>query len=335
MTRHRHLPTFIRGTWDVTDFLDTLVESLDSDRTCKRLSMYFYAVTKAGWEQLRDPILNWKKCGSGRSVLLVVGTDHGITDPRALEEIQQEGIEVRIMLNYNGIFHPKVVWLAGRNKHIVWVGSNNLTRDGLLNNIEFALLIQSKQTPGKLQRWTQSLKKSSVVLTSELLMSYAKQRRKFEKGRVKRELTSFVWQERTDPLTDEPKATKLTGGLIVQVMPRETGKDGRQLQLPIKAAEDFFGISGKGSTKQISLRSKHESEFKQLIMKIFSNHTVRLVISDLEHRDRPCVLEFQKLTESEFEYEIVPESIFPRRYAKLLALCTSQTRSGSRRWGRT
>ena len=68
-------------------------------------------------------------------------------------------------------------------------------------------------------------------------------------------------------------------------------------------------------------------------MTVFGNNTVRLVISDLDYRDRPCVLVFREVSNGSFEYEIVPQSIFPSRYKTLLGLCTKQTRQDSRRWG--
>ena len=116
-------------------------------------------------------------------------------------------------------------------------------------------------------------------------------------------------------------------------MPRETGGDGRQLQLPVRAASTFFGVEGVGSTRVIQLRSKSSSSLRSLTITVFGNNTVRIVISELDYRDRPCVLVFRKMSNSSFEYEIVPENIFPSRYKTLLALCKERTRSGSRRWG--
>ena len=117
------------------------------------------------------------------------------------------------------------------------------------------------------------------------------------------------------------------------MMPRETGGDGRQLHLPTRAASDFFGVKGGGSSKSIQLAANQSSVVRTHTMTVFKNNTVRIVVSDLEYRDRPCVLVFRKLSEERFQYEIVSKSIFPSRYKRLLSLCKKQTRSGSRRWG--
>lgn len=295
--------------------------------------MYFYAVTQSGWDQVRQSILGWKGDDEERSVILFVGTDHGITDPIALEQIGKDGINVRLMIEYNGIFHPKVVWLQGSKRHIVWVGSNNLTRDGLLNNVEFALLVRAQKAPTALNRWAREIEKASTILTPDLLRSYKSQRLKFEKERARARMVNFTWSRRSKVTTRKPVPTAESGSLIVEVMPRETGANGKQLQLPVEAASAFFGVKGVGSNRIITLQAKNSSSGRQLTITVFGNHTVRVEISDLEYGDRPCVLVFRKVSNDRFEYEIVSESNFPKRYKGLLALCTEKTRFGSRRWG--
>lgn len=333
MKSHKHLPTWISGKWSVTAFRDSLISTLQADRSCTTLSMYFYAVTQSGWDQVRQSILGWKGDDEERSVILFVGTDHGITDPIALEQIGKDGIDVRLMIEYNGIFHPKVVWLQGSKRHIVWVGSNNLTRDGLLNNIEFALLVRAQKAPTALNRWAREIEKAGAILTPDLLKSYRSQRLKFEKERARARMVNFTWSRRSKVTTKKPVPTAESGSLIVEVMPRETGANGKQLQLPVKAATEFFGVEGVGSNRIITLQAKNSSSRRQLTITVFGNHTVRVEISDLEYGDRPCVLVFRKVSNDRFEYEIVSESNFPKRYKSLLALCTKKTRSGSRRWG--
>jgi len=329
--KHNQLPTITTESFRVTDFLDSFISELRTDTSCTNLSMFFYAVTKSGWDCVRKPMLDWKRQLDNRSILLCVGTDHAITDPYALSEMLSEGIEVRLMKKYNGVFHPKVVWLYGRRRHVTWVGSNNLTRDGLKNNVEFALRVTTEKKPSQLDNWVNSVLQGSVQLTSNLINSYETQRKKFEKARRQAGLTTFTWVEKSQPVSQKVE----TGRLIVEVMPRETGGDGRQLQLPVRAAHAFFGLNDKGSSKTIKLRALGASSFIKYTISVFSNHTVRIVVRDLDYRDRPCVLIFQKQRKSYFEYEIVSENIFPDRYKQLLRICNEQTRSGSRRWGMT
>lgn len=330
---HKHLPTWISGKWSVAAFRDSLISTLHADSSCTKLAMYFYAVTQSGWDQLRQSILAWKECDGKRKIFLFVGTDHGITDPSALKQISEDGINVRVMREYHGIFHPKVIWLQGSKRHVVWVGSNNLTRDGLLNNVEFALLARTREMPSALKRWSREIETASTKLSPKLLKSYESQRREFEKKRARAGTATFTWKGRIEQKKKKTAPAAVDGSLIIEVMPRETGGEGRQLQLPVKAASNFFGVKGVGSSKIISLREKGGAFSRQLTITLFGNNTVRIVISNLEYRDRPCVLVFRKMGNKRFEYEIVPESIFPSRHRRLIALCTNQTRHGSRRWG--
>lgn len=333
MADYEDLPTWMSGEWSIAAFRDSLVAALGQDAVGTTLSLYFYAVTQSGWDEVREPILRWKRDLAGRTVRLFVGTDHGITDPTALQRIKEDGGKVRIMDRYRGVYHPKVVWLQGSEGHVVWVGSNNLTRDGLLHNVEFALLIRTLEVPDALHRWAQAIAIASVEATRNLIRSYEKQRRRFERERGDRKTTTFIWEGRSEPEgTTETPATD-AGNLIVEVMPRETGDAGRQLQLPVSAARSFFGVGSVGSSKTIQLQAKNSARTRIRTMTVFDNSTVRMTISDLEYGDRPCVLVFQRLSEDRFEYEIVPRNIFPDRYSNLLALCRKPTRRGSRRWG--
>jgi len=142
-------------------------------------------------------------------------------------------------------------------------------------------------------------------------------------------------QEKDESAKEKRGAIAKSGDLVVEAKPKETGGDGRQMQLPVKVAADFFGLKGIGSTKDIHLRAKGCTVEKTLTIRVFRNNTVRITISDLEYRDRPCVLVFRKVGKSQFSYEIVSKSIFPSRYKNLLGFCNKQTRAGSRRWGIT
>ena len=333
MAKQEHLPTWISGKWCVAAFRDSLISTLRKDRSCNNLYMYFYAVTQSGWDQVRQSILNWKSSKKNRNVTLFVGTDHGITDPSALEQISKDGVDVRLMLKYHGVFHPKVVQLSGKSRQVLWVGSNNLTRDGLLNNVELAVLVTGRSLSASFTRWAQLIESASVPLTRDLLNSYKRQRRKFEKQRAKAKAIAFTWEKRTGSQAPLESAEVEEGDLIVEVMPKETGGDGKQLQLPVKAASGYFNVGRDGASKKVTLQAKDGSVTREVTMTMFHNYTVRIVIGDLEYRDRPCVIVFRREPNDLFLYEIVAQNIFPVRYKELLALCTEQTRSTSRRWG--
>jgi hypothetical protein len=257
-----------------------------------------------------------------------------------------DGVAVRLMTAYRGTFHPKVIWLRAERFNLIWIGSNNLTRDGLLNNIEFAAMLKSKSIPHEFQLWATELHSGSVDYSNQLLDEYETERRKYGERRVS--VGTFTWSRREE--SEAPRrrrkrksrspqghATRIgltRGDLIVEVMPRETGQDGKQIQLPMAAATTFFGIEDRpGGNRFITLIPSWINDPRQLTMTIFANHTVRLVIRELDYRDRPCVLLFKRRRGSIFTFDIVARSAFPARYRELLNQCEPPTRAGSRRWG--
>ena len=327
------LPTGSFATWTVTALKDSLISTLKSDNAPgdANLRLYFYAVTRQGWSEIRQGVLDWTKFDNAREVSAYVGTDHAITDPAGLEDMCNDGVAVRLMKNYRGVFHPKVVWLKRSKESRVWTGSNNMTRDGLINNIEFAVAIRCVDIPQDLQRWADEVHNGSVELTNNNLRSYRLQRDEFEQERMKRDATTFTWRERDDSSSQDHSLVQ-QGDLVVEIMARETGSGGKQIQLPVDAARSFFGLT---ATKVITLtESGHPESSRQLTMTLFQNHTARLAINELEYRDRPCIIVFRRIGPDDYEFEIVRESIVPRQYRQLLnKRCNRQEHKGSRRWG--
>ena len=327
---HTILPTCTFDSWTVTSLRDSLLTELSADTGSDALQMYFYAITKSGWNEIRKPVLRWAGAKNGRSVTVYVGTDHAITDPTAMEVMQKEAIDVRLMESYRGVFHPKVVWLKGSGKNMVWVGSNNLTKDGLLNNIEFAVLVKSRHVPVELVHWAAAVASGSTELNDSHLRSYKEERDKFEIKRAAAKATTFTWSRKHEP-KHAPTVPVSKGDLIVEIMPEET-RGGTQVQLPKEAVKEFFGIDQVGDHIEIALQRKGTRERRKLVITVFKNNTVRLSINELEYRDRPCVITFRKLKGGLIVFEIVPENIFPTRYRTLISQCNRQTRAGSRRW---
>lgn len=324
------LPTGTFGSWTVTSLRDSFLEELANDQVSKALTMFFYAITSSGWEEVQEPVLRWVKARANRSVTVFAGTDHAITDPSALEVMHRQGINVRLMNSYSGVFHPKVIWMTGDEKNLVWVGSNNLTKDGLLHNIEFAVLIKDCTVPSELSQWAESVEAGSCSISEELLVSYKEERERFERNRAAAKTTTFTWSRREEPKKAIRNPIR-RGDLIVEIMPEET-RGGNQIQFPKEAVKSFFGLEKPGDHTTISLQRKDSKETRRLVITVFANNTVRLSVSELEYRDRPCVIIFRKVRGGRIVFEIVSESIFPTRYRALIAACTRQTRKGSRRW---
>ena len=100
-------------------------------------------VQKSGVAALREEIN-----AIGSKIQLLCSFDMNITDPDAIKELLDLGVTVKVYRVHRGTFHSKI-WLFKKNtKH--WnclVGSANLSRDALFNNIEASVLINSIDEP--------------------------------------------------------------------------------------------------------------------------------------------------------------------------------------------
>ena len=325
------------ATWAVTDFLAAAERVCETDKQSHQLRLYFYAATESGWKRLRKSILNWCKARDDRTVTAYIGTDHALSDAAALEAMRSEGVEVRLMRHYRGVFHPKVIWFVGKAGSTILAGSNNLTEDGLRNNIEFATVTTLAKVDANLKTWHDEIHKASAPATAALIKSYAKEKEKYGKQRATSgQGGDFTWSKRTSGAAAKKSKAAKAGGpggarLILEVMPRETSVEGRQVQIPLDAARRFFGL-GKtvGSSINLDLTNVDTQESRSLVFTLNRNATARLSIRELEYGSRPCVLIFTKQGRVRFDFELVRRAIDPSRFNALIAEC-KQT-PPARRW---
>jgi hypothetical protein len=255
----------------------------------------------------------------------------------------RDGVDVRIMARYSGVYHPKMVWLRSRGRHLLWTGSNNLTRDGLRSNVEFAALLTFGRAPRSLMQWAAEVHAASLEFSEPIIAEYERERRSFGERRVS--LGTFTWsrRERAAP-TETPRARLRAAGapvdpigswdLALEVMPRETGTDGKQVQIPISVVGSFFSLSDRpGASRRVRLSPAWVNDARNLTLTVFRNHTARLVVKELDYRDRPCFLVFRRgRGRDEFTFDIISRSTAPYVYRLLAERCDSRTRHGGRRW---
>lgn len=326
------LATINMGGVLVQDLLHSITDSLAADKSGQTLTLFQYAPSVAGWGLIEESVKNWKQADPNRSVDAFVGTDHGLTDPLALEQMEAAGVQVSLLVEYSGVYHPKVFLLRTSEGATLWVGSNNLTDAGLTKNVELAFKATGSGLLTELAQWEQSVRDASEPLTKALLASYRSERDKHEKNLVSKGVKRFVWSKRA-----KPKGTKRfkgkaapSGALVLEITPKETGVGGKQIQPPLAAIKPFFGLSGH--SKMITARMRGSPNAKQLTLTKMKNYTARLVVSELDYVDRPCFVVFEKNGPSSFEYEIVSKNVQPARYSALEKLAVNQSRALSRRW---
>lgn len=325
------LPTVSMGAIVLNNLLDSLRHKLGSDERGHTLVLYHYAPSVGGWRLVEEAISDWLAASTTRSVEAFVGTDHGLTDPLALEEMSAAGVSVSLLTDYSGIYHPKVFLLHTDEGITIWIGSNNLTAAGLSKNIELAFVADAPSVPASIATWDSEIRAASQPLSTELLNSYRSEREKYKKKKAATGISDFLWSRRSKTgATGSSSIPAPTGSLVIEIMPKETGAGGKQIQPPLAVVSSFFGLTSQSKVINASLLGSGSS--KQLTLTKMQNHTARLVINELDYGDRPCFMVFQKAGPNTFEYEIVSQSVQPARYAKLKSAAVNQSRIGSRRW---
>ncbi|HEU4369277.1 MAG TPA: phospholipase D family protein [Methylomirabilota bacterium] len=86
-------------------------------------------------------------CRPGRRLQLLAGTDFALTELQVLRRLEATGFaDCRIYHSIAGqVFHPKIYILESTDERIVYVGSSNLTRGGLLDNVEANVRMRARR----------------------------------------------------------------------------------------------------------------------------------------------------------------------------------------------
>lgn len=296
-----------------------------------RLDLFYYAASVSGWNLIAPAVKEWRSAKAGRNVRAWIGLDDAATDPEALRKMRDAGLNVHVPRRYSGTFHPKLILFRGARGGRVLAGSHNLSTSAFSRNFEVSVNVPfTADPPSGLADWIATVEEASDELTDALLKSYEKERNSYRK----KQPSAFTWSGRQaapkragPPLVAAPR-----GALIMEIMPLETGADGKQIQPPMDTLTPFFGLpEGKPVSKLVRARLKGAPNYEDRTIARNPNSTGRAHIPELDYSDRPCFMIFTK-SRSGFEYEIVSQATEPGRYAALATVAVNQTNPNTRRW---
>ncbi len=316
-------------------FKEKLEQFLISDTSYNRLDMYFYEVTCSGWETIQPVLQQWLEKKKRRTANIYCGLSHWLSEPAALSEMMRVlPRRIRVVQRGYGIFHPKAYVFRDRRRVDCFIGSNNLTRAGMLGNFEMGVrltvLDTNKASWYALDEWENSVQSISSLLTKKLLAIYEEEYQHMR--RLPREHPGVVGKKRA-----RLQATAVAAGLptpksvVMEVMPKETGAGGSQLQIPNDVALSFFGLVENGR-RNVRIKNVGTGEIADLTLTNYGNHTRRLSIRQLAEVDRPCIIWFIDRGDI-YDFDIVSKMIEPSEYERLLVLCPFRTTAKSKRWG--
>lgn len=330
------LATFTNGRGrEITAFRDGVVDFLARDSAGQSLRLYFYSARQSGWGEIREPVRDWLAAVPGRQIVAYCSIAEYVTEPEALQALMRDlpAGSVHVIKRNGATFHAKAVVVIRQDGVVAFLGSNNLTGPGLLRNLELGAEIamslgQYRQALG-LRQWERAVHRRAVLLTRDGLAIYREEYRAHAK---RQRLPTIVGQNRmSKPRTASSLGLPPAGSVVLEVMPRETGAGGTQLQLPILVARSFFRLPPGGSVF-VRLHDVRTGQTRRQSITDYGNNTRRLTISRLTHDTRPCVVWFARIG-GRYEMDIVSDSEDPTGYRRLLGLCIRQTSSVSKRWG--
>lgn len=323
---NKPLPTIDSGDTTICDFLKSLETAFGPESKAKEVRMYFYGVTQSGWARIRGYVRAWLTVDPSRKISAYVGTDHALTEPEALTEMTKDKVEMFILTDYCGTYHPKLLVFAERSTLLVLSGSNNLTAAGLSTNVEFATSIRIPMNSAAVAQWETEVSRSSSPLTEDLLKQYKRERDKRQKKLKSADVSwQFTWKRRKKSRGqsvngNEPKQPITLGAetLVYEIMPKETGTAGSQIQILKEVAIGYFSLPNRvGATVTITLRNQDSDETRQLSMTYNENSTFRLSIHEAAFPARPCFLVFKREALKQFSFVVVSEGDRPTQYADL------------------
>jgi len=154
------------------------------------------------------------RCGN-QKCRLIAGIDNAITHPEALYVAQELNWEVRLGKATKGIFHPKLI-VAGkafshngmvRNLCCVYVGSSNLTRGGLVSNVECGFVADAEDCLVSASNVFAQLWENASPATAVDLRNYAARFAERARCRALAELTGLGVND-SQPIKLEPASLR-------------------------------------------------------------------------------------------------------------------------------
>ena len=330
------LPTWsLKGGKVHTSFRDGLTQFLESDNSSNRVNIYLYEVTRAGWDSISQSVNVWLAKRKSRRVNVYCGLSNWLTEPSALTEMMKAfPRRVWVVKRGHGIFHPKSYIFRARRRAYCFVASNNLTQAGMSSNFEMGARLTVPDTDNAnwkaLDEWESTVKSISTLLTKDLLTIYEEEYEQMR--RLPREHPGIVGKSRVRFLDTATSAGLPSArGAVMEVMPKETGTGGSQLQIPKQVAVSLFELT-PGGQRNVTLRDVETGEVASLTLTDYGNNTRRLSIGRLTQVVKPRIIWFKERG-AMFDFNIVSKATDPSEYDRLLSLCPFQTSSNSKRWG--
>jgi len=291
---------------------------------------------------------------SGNSISLIIGLGGGINESQTLRYLMQRLPRAKICVFHsstkNYTFHPKIFIFRNIDVSLFFIGSNNATGGGLFCNTECCVKIQAENSRDKdlcdkiNQIWDCYLNprmpfhsKNLKEVSEKFLSVYSKtEKKRPQKDKIDEEVFSHIFPGvdmsafpvQVLPLKREKKKKFTVKGniMLMEILRKETGADGTQVQLPREAIVDYFGFPTQGH-QTVELQFKGKAS-RPAVFSHFGNNTHRVSLQEITGLRRPLVIKFKREGLNIYSAEL----IVGKAYAHAIKKCNRQTRKYARRW---
>lgn len=143
---------------------------------------------------------HWKALDLGNVRRAVVGTAFAQTEPATLEKLAKKSDRLRLMINSDGTFHPKVIFGRNGDQVRAIVGSANFTTAAYTSNTELSVLLEgTSHDPDLLaiesyieEQWQRGTELTDEWLAEYVLTWKAAKRQRIVVPRAKLEVGSLI-----------------------------------------------------------------------------------------------------------------------------------------------
>lgn len=143
---------------------------------------------------------HWKALDLGNVRRAVVGTAFAQTEPATLEKLAKKSDRLRLMINSDGTFHPKVIFGRNGDQVRAIVGSANFTTAAYTSNTELSVLLEgTSHDPDLLaietyieEQWQRGAELTDEWLAEYVLTWKAAKRQRIVVPRAKLEVGSLI-----------------------------------------------------------------------------------------------------------------------------------------------
>ena len=172
---------------------------------------------------------HWKELDLDKVRRAVVGTAFAQTEPATLVELGKKPDRLRLMINSDGTFHPKVILGRQGDKRFAIVGSANFTTAAYTSNTELSVLLEGRIHDADLlaietyidEQWTRGTELTDEWLAEYLLTWKAAKRQRIVVPMAKLEIGSMTdlempWETYVEILRKQ-EGRKLANGSRISV----------------------------------------------------------------------------------------------------------------------